>query len=65
MSTEQLLELLKQCLNPASGVTGMLLYGNGTFLQALEGDEKVVADLYGKIEKDSRHIDVKMQDAAS
>ncbi len=62
MSTEQLLELLKQCLdfNPASGVTGMLLYANGTFLQALEGDEKIVADLYSKIEKDGRHIDVKM-----
>ena len=39
MTQENLLALLQQCLanNEAGGVTGMLLYGNETFLQVLEG----------------------------
>ncbi len=41
--------------NGRLGVTGMLLYHAGSFLQALEGDEQVLADLYAKIGKDKRH----------
>ena len=41
--------------NARLGVTGMLLYHEGSFLQALEGDEDVVANLYTKIGKDKRH----------
>jgi hypothetical protein len=61
MSSEQLLSLLKQCLhnNHRIGVTGMLLYGNGSFLQALEGDDDVVDKLYEKISADPRHADIK------
>jgi hypothetical protein len=57
LSTEQLLALLQQCLanNAGKGVTGMLLYGNATFLQVLEGEEKVVDALYDRIQKDPRH----------
>jgi hypothetical protein len=57
MSQEALLSLLQQCLenNEASGVTGMLLYGNETFLQVLEGDEAVVDDVIAKIRQDPRH----------
>lgn len=60
MSAEQLLALLQQCLrhNPGNGITGLLLYGNGTFLQALEGEEDVVTALYEKIARDDRHVDV-------
>ena len=32
--------------NASLDVTGMLLYKDGSFLQALEGDEAVVRDLY-------------------
>ena len=62
MSTEQLLALLQQSLtnNASSGITGMLLYGNETFLQALEGEEQVVDDLYHKIAKDPRHNDIRL-----
>ena len=62
MSTEQLLDLLTHCLtyNPSHAITGMLLYGNGVFLQALEGDEQVITDLYRKIERDDRHVEVKL-----
>lgn len=57
MTTEQLLALLQQCLNNNAdhGVTGMLLYANATFLQVLEGEEKIVDELYDKIQKDPRH----------
>ncbi len=41
MGAEPLSALLQQCLgyNPGNGITGFLLYGNGTFLQALEGED--------------------------
>lgn len=60
MTTEQLLALLQQCLanNAGDGVTGILLYGNGTFLQALEGEADVVDRLYEKIQRDPRHTNV-------
>ena len=47
LSNQDLLALLQECRenNAGRGVTGMLLYGNATFLQAPEGDEKVVDDL--------------------
>lgn len=43
--------------NTASGVTGMLLYANGRFLQALEGDEAAVDETYARICRDIRHED--------
>ena len=57
MTQEALLSLLQQCLanNEASGVTGMLLYGNGTFLQVLEGEEPALDAVIEKIRKDPRH----------
>jgi len=60
LSSAQLLELLQQCLsnNRAQGVTGMLLYGNETFLQALEGEDETVDRLYDKIAKDPRHANI-------
>jgi hypothetical protein len=44
--------------NPASGITGILCYGGGIFLQALEGGRQQVSALYGHIQKDVRHKDV-------
>ncbi len=44
--------------NPASGITGILCYGGGIFLQALEGGRMQVSALYGHIQKDVRHKDV-------
>ena len=44
--------------NPASGITGILCYGGGIFLQALEGGRMQVSELYGHIQKDVRHTDV-------
>ncbi|MET0195531.1 MAG: BLUF domain-containing protein [Hyphomicrobiaceae bacterium] len=44
--------------NTACGLTGILCYGNGVFLQAIEGSRNAVNDLYGHIQKDPRHKDV-------
>jgi len=44
--------------NAASGITGILCYGGGIFLQALEGGRNQVNELYGHIQKDPRHKDV-------
>ncbi len=41
--------------NRQSGVTGLLLYGDGSFLQVLEGEPQVIADLYDTIRVDPRH----------
>ncbi len=44
--------------NPTCGITGILCYGGGIFLQAIEGGRMAVSELYGHIQKDSRHKDV-------
>lgn len=56
-STQNLVELLAQSRenNSKIGVTGMLLFKEGNFLQALEGDREKVLTLYKKIAKDVRH----------
>lgn len=62
MSADQLLALLLQCRqnNTALGLTGMLLYGNGTFLQVIEGDEAAVDGVIARIVKDPRHADIQL-----
>ena len=44
--------------NPTLGITGILCYGGGIFLQAIEGGRNPVSDLFGHIQKDVRHKDV-------
>ncbi len=44
--------------NPLCGITGILCYGGGIFLQAIEGGRMAVSDLYGHIQRDARHKDV-------
>jgi hypothetical protein len=44
--------------NAAAGITGLLLYRDGGFLQMLEGDRDAVESLYASIERDERHCDV-------
>jgi hypothetical protein len=53
-------EILAQCrqFNPISGITGILCYGGGIFLQAIEGGRMAISDLYGHILRDPRHKDV-------
>lgn len=44
-----------QATNLARGITGMLCYGSGQFLQALEGERVAVNALYHRIATDHRH----------
>lgn len=57
MSYQQLATLLQQCRdnNQKHGITGMLLYQSGTFMQMLEGEKQMVLDIYDDIKKDARH----------
>ena len=48
--------------NTACGITGILCYGAGIFLQAIEGGRNAVSELYGHIQKDARHKDVVLLD---
>ena len=62
LSADALLTLLSQCHrnNTARGLTGMLLFGNGTFLQSIEGDEVAVDALLDRIAVDPRHTALKI-----
>ncbi|MDA8456622.1 BLUF domain-containing protein [Acidovorax sp. GBBC 3334] len=46
--------------NSACGITGVLCYGGGVFLQAIEGGRSAVSALYGHIQRDQRHKDVEL-----
>jgi len=54
---ESLKELVQRAAakNATLDVTGALLFSGGAFMQALEGPEGAVADLYARIELDPRH----------
>jgi len=56
-TTNELTELLAKARknNQALGVSGLLLYHRGSFLQVLEGEEPAVDALFEKIAKDPRH----------
>ncbi len=44
--------------NKENGITGMLLYANGNFLQVLEGEEEAVDETFNRISADPRHLNV-------
>ena len=62
LSSDDLLAILGKCNknNQRLGLTGMLIYGNGTFIQSVEGDEKIVKNTISKISSDTRHKDFKV-----
>ncbi len=57
LSDEELDAILDSSVrrNKPEGITGMLLYSKGNFMQVLEGDAAVVDATYERIRKDSRH----------
>lgn len=46
--------------NAPMNITGCLVYYNQSFVQILEGKKEDVYSLYEKIEKDSRHFNVRL-----
>jgi Sensors of blue-light using FAD len=57
---EELLAILKKSKtnNSKEGVTGVLCFSEGIFLQVLEGGRNQVNRLYNRITQDARHTDV-------
>jgi hypothetical protein len=60
LSSEDVSAMLKNSrkFNSKNNITGCLLYHNSEFLQILEGEKKVVLDLFDVIKKDKRHSNV-------
>ncbi len=46
--------------NPAEGITGVLCFSQGIFLQVLEGGRSAVNRLYNRIASDPRHTQVEL-----
>ena len=59
-SSNELLDWLYEfrIKNASLGITGLLLYKDASFMQALEGDEDTVRKLYASIRDDKRHRNV-------
>jgi hypothetical protein len=57
---EELLAILKKSKanNPKAGVTGVLCFSEGVFMQVLEGGRSAVNKLYNRIAADARHTEV-------
>lgn len=57
LSIEDVRRILESSVpkNAANGITGMLLYSHGTFLQVLEGEDSVVGETMTRIAEDPRH----------
>jgi Sensors of blue-light using FAD len=62
VDADELHTLLKQCRahNPKAGITGVLCFADGIFLQVLEGSRTAVNRLYNRIVADTRHHDVEL-----
>lgn len=60
MSSEELVALLQtsRVNNERAGITGMLLYRDGSFLQIIEGEDEAVHATYARILVDPRHRNV-------
>ncbi|MFM7506977.1 MAG: BLUF domain-containing protein, partial [Rubrivivax sp.] len=46
--------------NPVNGITGVLCFSEGIFLQVLEGGRSAVNQLYNRIATDVRHTQVEL-----
>jgi hypothetical protein len=57
LSSEELVALLLKARrsNQSAGITGAMVYGEGQFMQVLEGDAAAVTALYERIVADPRH----------
>ena len=49
-----------QGFNAQNGITGVLCQGQGFFIQALEGERRIVNQLYHRIVLDQRHKDLEV-----
>lgn len=62
INQDEIIKILETAekFNQSNGLTGCLIYHKGYFIQLLEGEEKVLKDLYSKILKDNRHTEIEL-----
>ena len=62
VNQEELVSILRKSKanNPGAGITGVLCYSQGIFLQVLEGGRSAVNQLYNRVAADPRHTDVEL-----
>lgn len=62
VNQDELVAILKKSKanNPGLGVTGVLCFSSGIFLQVLEGGRSAVSSLYNRIAADPRHHQVEL-----
>lgn len=60
LSEKELKHLLREIRkkNAEQGITGLLLYNDGSFIQVIEGSEEVIHRVFTSISKDNRHTNV-------
>jgi hypothetical protein len=59
---EEIEKILASCKknNPSLNITGVLLYSDTKFIQLVEGEYKVINELYDKIKTDPRHVQTRL-----
>jgi hypothetical protein len=59
---EELIAILKKSKanNPKAGITGVLCFSEGIFIQVLEGGRSAVNQLYNRIVADARHTSAEL-----
>lgn len=60
MSEADLLQILEKARthNAANNITGMLLFRDIFFIQAIEGEEEAIDTLFNRIKQDQRHYNI-------
>ncbi|OIO69086.1 MAG: blue light sensor protein [Zetaproteobacteria bacterium CG12_big_fil_rev_8_21_14_0_65_55_1124] len=60
LEEKELLQLLGTCRsnNTEQGITGQMIYTEGTFMQVLEGPQAAVDATFARIKKDTRHHNI-------
>jgi hypothetical protein len=62
VNQDELISILRKSKanNPGAGITGVLCFSQGIFLQVLEGGRSAVNQLYNRVAADPRHTDVEL-----
>ena len=62
LSKRGLLDMLHEsrAFNSIDNISGVLMHRKGTFIQVIEGNPEDVEDLFTRIQRDSRHKEVKI-----
>jgi hypothetical protein len=62
VNQDELVSILRKskAANPVAGITGVLCFSQGIFLQVLEGGRSAVNRLYNRVAADPRHTDVEL-----